>query len=161
MASVDLSWLAIVVGRMFEGFVDMNELNELPTRRPGRPLLLAGVLIGLSGPVIGILLMFVAKRLITPWYAPPLGILSLALIVASLLRARSAWRWTATATFTLLLVFQCWALFAMRTPAYTGPVKQGRPFPQFATMLADGSAYTPADLTGGENTVMVFFRGHW
>jgi hypothetical protein len=108
-----------------------------------------------------ILLMFAAKILITPWYAPLLGTLGVALIVLALMRLRSFWRWTAVVIFTLLVAFQWWALLAMRTPAYTGPVKDGQPFPAFATTLADGSAFTRADLEGDQNTVMVFFRGHW
>lgn len=139
----------------------MNDLNETAARRPGRSLLLLGVLVALAGPVINILLMFAAKILITPWYAPFLGTLGLALIIRSLMRSRSLWRWTAVVIFTLQLAFQCWVLFAMRTPAYTGPVKGGQPFPPFATTLADGSSFTEADLKRDENTVMVFFRGHW
>jgi hypothetical protein len=107
-----------------------------------------------------ILLMFAAKILITPWYAPLLGTLGVALLVLALMRSRSLWRWTAVVIVSLLVAFQWWALLAMRTPPYTGPVKDGQPFPAFATTLADGSAFTQADLEG-ENTVMVFFRGHW
>jgi hypothetical protein len=77
------------------------------------------------------------------------------------MRSRSIWRWTAVVIFTLFAAFQWWALLAMRLPAYTGPVKDGQPFPAFATTLADGSSFTQADLQGDQNTVMVFFRGHW
>lgn len=139
----------------------MNDLSKTPAQHPGRSLLLLGVLIALAGPVINIVLMFAAKILITPWYAPPLEILGLALMIMALVRSRSRWRWTAVVIFTLLLAFGCWALFAMRTPAYTGPVKEGQSFPPFTTALADGATFTEADLKGAENTVMVFFRGHW
>jgi hypothetical protein len=108
-----------------------------------------------------ILLMFAAKILITPWYAPLLGTLGVALIILALMRSRSIWRWTAAAIFTLLVAFQWYALLAMRTPPYTGPVKDGKPFPAFATTLAEGSAFTRDSLKGDQNTVMVFFRGHW
>jgi len=108
-----------------------------------------------------ILLVFAAKILITNWYGPILGTLGLALIILALIRSRSIWRWTAVVIFTLLAGFQWWALFAMGLPAYTGPVKGGQTFPAFATTLADGSAFTQADLQGDQNTVMVFFRGHW
>jgi hypothetical protein len=108
-----------------------------------------------------ILLTFAAKILITPWYAPLLGTLGVALIILALMRSRSIWRWTAVVIFTLLVAFQWYALLAMRTPAYTGPVKDGEPFPAFATTLADGSAFTQADLQGDQNAVMVLFRGHW
>jgi hypothetical protein len=128
---------------------------------PGRSLLLVGVLVALAGPALMILLMFAAKILVTPWYAPLLGTLGVALIVLALMRSRSIWRWTAVVIFTLLATFQWWAVLAMRTPAYTGPVKAGQSFPAFATTLADGSAFTQADLQGDQHTLMVFFRGHW
>ena len=139
----------------------MNDVYKTTSRHPGRSLLLLGVLVAVAGPVLMFSLMFAAKILITPWYAPLLGTLGVALIILALMRSRSIWRWTAVVIFTLLVAFQWWALFAMRTPAYTGPVKDGRPFPAFATTLADGSAFTQADLQGDQNTVMVFFRGHW
>ena len=139
----------------------MNDLYKTTARHPGRSLLLLGVLVAPTGPVLSILLMFAAKILITPWYAPLLGSLGLALIILALMRSRSIWRWTATVIFTLFVAFQWWALLAMRTPAYTGPVKAGQPLPAFATTLADGSAFTQADLQGDQSTVMVFFRGHW
>jgi hypothetical protein len=142
----------------------MNEqyASATSTRaHPGRAVFLLGVLVALAGPVLMILLMFAAKILITPWYAPLLVTLGVALIVLALMRSRSVWRWTAMVIFTLLAAFQWWALLAMRTPAYTGPVKAGQPFPAFATTLADGSAFTQADLQGDQHTVMVFFRGHW
>jgi hypothetical protein len=139
----------------------MNDLYKTTSRTPGRSLLLLGVFLAVAGPVVMILLMFAAKILITPWYAPLLGTLGVALIVLALMRSRSIWRWTAVVIVTMLVAFQWWALLAMRTPAYTGPVKDGQPFPAFATRLADGSAFTRADLQGDQNTVMVFFRGHW
>jgi len=139
----------------------MNDLNKTVSRHPGRSWLLVGVLVALAGPVANILLMFVAKILKATWYGPLLGTLGVALIIVALTRSRSGWRWTAVVFFTLLAGFQWWALFAMRTPAYTGPVKSGQPFPAFATALADGSAFTQADLQGDQNTVMVFFRGRW
>src|SRR6516225_1141481 len=139
----------------------MNDQYKTTSRHPGRSLLLLGVLVAVAGPVLNILLMFAAKILITNWYAPLLGTLGVALIVLALIRSRSIWRWTALVIFTLLAGFQWWALFAMGLPAYTGPVKNGQTFPAFATTLADGSAFTQDDLKGDQNTVMVFFRGHW
>src|SRR5262245_4121082 len=139
----------------------MNDLDKATARHPGRPLLLLGVFLAVAGPALMMLLTFAAKILITPWYAPVLGTLGVALIILALVRSRSIWRWTAMVIFTLFVAFQWWALFAMRTPAYTGPVKDGEPFPAFATTLADGSAFTQHDLKGNQNTVMIFFRGHW
>src|SRR5262249_36943895 len=139
----------------------MNDLNKTTPRQPGRPLLFLGVFLAVAGPGLMMLLTFAAKILITPWYAPVLGTLGVALIILALTRRRSIWRWTAVVIFTLLVGFQWWALLAMRLPAYTGPVKDGQPFPASATTLADGSAFTQADLKGDQSTVMVFFRGHW
>jgi hypothetical protein len=140
---------------------DLNRTSAGTVRHPGRSLLLLGVFLAVAGPVLMILLMFAAKILITNWYAPLLGTLGVALIVLALIRSRSIWRWTALVIFTLLAGFQWWALFAMGLPAYTGPVKNGQTFPAFATTLADGSPFTQDDLRGDQNTVMVFFRGHW
>ena len=139
----------------------MTDPYKTTTPHPGRSLLLLGVLVALAGPVLMIVLVFGAKILITPWYSPLLGTLGVALIVLAIVRSRSIWRWTAVVIFTALAGFGWWALFAMRLPAYTGPVKDGQPFPAFATTLADGSAFTQDDLKGDQNTVMVFFRGHW
>ena len=142
----------------------MNDLNRTSAgtlRHPGRSLLFLGMLLAVAGPVIMMLLTFAAKILITNWYGPILGTLGLALIILALMRSRSIWRWTAVVIFTLLVGFQWFALLAMRLPDYTGPVKDGQPFPAFATTLADGTAFTQDDLKGDRNTVMVFFRGHW
>lgn len=139
----------------------MNDLNTTTARHPGRSWLLLGVFLAVAGPAISVLLMFAARILITPWYAPLLGTLGVALMILALMRFRSIGRWTTIVFFTLFVGFQWWAVLAMRTPAYTGPVKSGEPFPAFATMLADGSAFTQADLPGDQNTVIVFFRGHW
>jgi hypothetical protein len=139
----------------------MNDLYKTPARNPARSLLLLGMFLAVAGYVLMMLLMFAAKILITPWYAPFLGTLGVSLIILAVMRSRSIWRWTALVFFTLFVAFQWYALFAMRTPAYTGPLKVGQPFPAFATTMADGSAFTQADLQGDQNTVMVFFRGHW
>jgi hypothetical protein len=139
----------------------MNDVSKSASRHPGRPLLLLGVFVALAGPVLMIVLMFAAKILVTPWYLPLLGTLGLGLIILALIRSRSVWRWTAVVVFTLFVAFQWWTMLAMQTPAYTGPVKDGESFPVFASTLADGSPYTQNDLKGDQNTVMVFFRGHW
>src|SRR5262245_36603577 len=139
----------------------MNDLYKTAARHPGRPLLLLGVFLAVAGPALMMLLTFAAKILIAPWYAPLLGTLGVALIILALMRSRSIWRWTAVVIFTLFVGFQWYALLAMRTPAYTGPVRDGEPFPAFATTLANGSAFTQGDLKGDQSTVMVFFRGHW
>jgi hypothetical protein len=139
----------------------MNDLNANIARYPGRSLLFLGMFVAVAGTVLMFVLTFAAKILIAPWYAPVLGTLGLALIILALTRSRSIWRWSALVFFTLFVGFQWWALFAMRTPAYTGPVKEGEPFPAFATTLANGSDFKQDDLKGDKNTVMIFFRGRW
>ena len=139
----------------------MNDQFNTTSRHPGRSLLLLGVFLALGGYALNMVLMFAAKILVTAWYAPLLGTLGVALIIVALMRSRSIWRWTALVVYTLFVAFQWWALLAMRLPAYAGPVKDGQAFPAFATTLADGSAFTQDDLKGDQNTVMVFFRGHW
>lgn len=139
----------------------MNDVYKTTSRHPGRPLLLLGVLLAIAGPVLNVVLMFGAKILITPWYVPILGTLGLALIFVALMRSRSIWRWAAVVLVTLIVDFGWFAVLAMRTPAYTGPVKDGQPFPAFTSTLADGSTITQDDLKRDQNTVMVFFRGHW
>jgi hypothetical protein len=139
----------------------MNDLPKSASQHPGRSLLLVGVLITVGGAAVNMLLMFAAKILNANWYAPLVGTLGLVLIILALMRSRSIWRWVAVVFFTLFVAFQWFALFAMRLPAYAGPVKGGQPFPAFSTTLADGSAFTQSDLQGDQNTVLVFFRGHW
>src|SRR5262245_6905053 len=103
--------------KLMKGTVHMNDLHKSTPRHPAQSLLLLGVFLAVAGPVLMILLTFAAKILITPWYAPLLGTLGVALIVLALLRSRSTWRWTAVVIFTLLVGFQWWAVLAMRTPA--------------------------------------------
>jgi hypothetical protein len=139
----------------------MNDLNKTTTLHPGRSLLFLGMFVAVAGTLLMFVLTFAAKILITPWYAPVLGTLGVALIILALTRSRSIWRWSAVVIFTLFVGVQWWALFAMRTPPYTGPVKEGEPFPAFATTLADGSEFTQNNMKGDKNTVMIFFRGRW
>lgn len=139
----------------------MNDVYKPTAQHPGRSLLLLGMFVAVAGTALMFLMTFALKILVAPWYAPILGTVGVALIILALRRSRSMWRWTALVFFTLFTAFQWWALFAMRTPAYTGPVKDGQPFPAFATTLADGSSFTQDNLKGDQNTIMIFFRGHW
>jgi hypothetical protein len=139
----------------------MNDFSKTNSRHPGRTWLFVGMFLAVGGVLIYLLLTFSANMLITPWYVPLLGTVGVALMVLALVRSRSIWRWTAVTLFTLFVGFQWLGVFAMRVPAYTGPAKNGDPFPAFASTLADGSAFTQDDLKVDQNTVMVFFRGHW
>jgi hypothetical protein len=140
----------------------MNEQNQLArSRHPGRTLLWLGMLVAVSGLALYIVL-FNLKVLHAPWYAPILASVGVVLVLLALVRARSIWRWAALVMFTLFAAAQ-WLmmLFVLATPTYTGPVKARKPFPEFATTLADGSPFTQDDLKGDQNTVMVFYRGWW
>jgi hypothetical protein len=119
------------------------------------------MLVALAGVVIYIVL-FNAKILITPWYTPICATVGVLFLLLALVRARTIWRWAALVFFILFAAAE-WGmlLVAFSTPAYTGPVKAGQPFPEFTTTLADGSTFTQSDLKGEQNTVMVFYRGWW
>jgi hypothetical protein len=122
------------------------------------------VLAGLALTIAGIVAYVVQLRwqiLTAPWYVPVLTTTGAILVMASLWRARSAWRYLAL-TFVLLLAAAEWALIVVPDlPAYSGPVAAGKPFPAFTTTRADGSSFTQRDLGGETNDVLVFFRGRW
>jgi hypothetical protein len=142
----------------------MNEHNRafVGTRgHPGRVYLILGPLVAVAGLVI-YYFQLQAKILTAPWYAPVFATMGVVLLVMALLLSRSVWRWAAVALFTLLAAAE-WAMLLvfMNAPAYTGPVKPGQTFPEFATTRADGSTFNQDSLKGDQNTVMVFFRGRW
>jgi hypothetical protein len=140
----------------------MNEQNRLTVDRlRGRGLLWLGILVALSG-IGAYIALFNAKILIAPWYVPILATLGAVFLLFALFRGQTVWRWGAFLLFAALAAGE-WVLMLVffATPAYTGPVKSGQPFPEFATTLADGSPFTQADLKGDQNTVMVFYRGWW
>ena len=141
----------------------MNEQIQPATgRKPGRALLWLGILVALSGFALYFVLVFGLKVLVAPWYSPILATVGVGFVLLAIVRARSAWRWIALVFLTLFAASQWFGmLYEFATPAYTGPVKSGQPFPVFATTLADGTAFTQFDLQGDQNTVMVFYRGYW
>jgi hypothetical protein len=65
----------------------MNDLNKTTAQHPARSLLLLGAFLAVAGPALMMLLTFAAKILITPWYAPVLGTLGVALIILALTRS--------------------------------------------------------------------------
>jgi hypothetical protein len=129
--------------------------------RPGRLYLVLGMLLPVAGLAI-YAARFRAGALDPPWYVPALATAGAGLVVLALVRSRSVWRWAAAVFFVLFAAAE-WAavLVLLSTPPYTGPAQAGRPFPAFATTLADGSPFTEESLKGGQNTVLVFFRGRW
>ena len=138
----------------------MTTTSDAPRRHPGR--LLAALGLGLAALGIAAYAVQIwAQRLTTPWYVPIAATLGAALLVVSLWRKRTVWRVLALLFLALLAGAEWTFLAATRSPAYTGPVAEGRPFPTFATSRADGQSFTQADLKGDKNNVLVFFRGRW
>lgn len=127
----------------------------------GRGLLWLGLALGLLA-ILAYIAQLSAKILVLPWYMPILGTLGAGLMFFAVVKSRSWVRIGLFVVLALLAAFQ-WLLVTgiTRLPAYTGPVAAGQPFPAFATTLADGTPFTQDDLKGGQNTVLVFYRGHW
>jgi len=141
--------------------IDHNPAPPDARRHSGRLYLFLGALLAAAGLVI-YAVQFRAKVLTTPWYVPILATTGVALAVLALVRSRSVWRWAAAGLLTLFAAAEwVFLLVLFGTPAYTGPAQAGQPFPEFTTTRADGSLFTPDDLIGGKNTVLVFFRGRW
>jgi hypothetical protein len=139
---------------------DYNRTSAGTRRHPGRIYLILGMLVALAGAALYPIQLH-AKILTAPWYVPLLGTAGVLLMVLALVRSRSVWRWAATIFFALFVAAEWGMLLLLSTPAYTGPVKDGQPFPAFTSTFADGSTFKQEDLKGGQNTVMVFFRGRW
>jgi hypothetical protein len=131
-----------------------------PSRSAGRPLFLLGLTIAWLGVFAYVGQVLLAQRLFTPWYLPIAGTLGVLLLLVALWQRVTVWRVIVLLPM-LLLAGGEWFMVRGSLPAYTGPVEVGRPFPVFATTLADGTPLTVADLQGEQDTVMVFFRGRW
>jgi hypothetical protein len=127
---------------------------------PGRAYLVLGLVLAALG-IVGYATQLWAQRLWTPWYLPIAGTLAVVCIVISLWKARTLWRVVVLVVVGLLAGAEWTMLAALRLPEYTGPVKDAQPFPAFATVRADGKAFTQRDLAGDHNDVLVFFRGRW
>jgi hypothetical protein len=138
----------------------------IPTSKPaaprsaGRWLFLLGLAVAWLGVFAYVGQVLLAQRLFTPWYLPIAGTLGVLLLLVALWRRVTVWRVILLLPMLLLAAGE-WFMVRGSLPAYTGPVEVGRPFPAFATTLADGTPLTVADLHGDEDTVMVFFRGRW
>lgn len=128
--------------------------------KPGRGLLF----LGLACAVLGIAAYIVQvslSHLTTPWYLPLTACVGVGLVVMSIAKKRTVWRWLVLLLVVCITGFECTFLLATRLPAYAGPLEVGKPFPAFQTQRADGSTLTQADFKGDQNTVLVFFRGRW
>ena len=101
------------------------------------------------------------ERLMLPWYMPAAAMLGVACVVASLWKRRTVWRALALVVVVFLAGLEFAALYAMRLPAYAGPIAVGRSFPAFEARRADGTPFTQDDLIGDQHHALVFFRGRW
>jgi hypothetical protein len=120
-----------------------------------------GVLAAVSG-VVAYVFQMKAANLTTPWYAPALATFGTLLILVSLLRRFTVWRVVALLLIGAFAGLEWWFLLSVSAlPDYTGPVAAGKPFPDFSAKLANGTTFTQDDLKGDQDTVLVFFRGHW
>jgi hypothetical protein len=130
-------------------------------RASGRTFLWLGILLALLGPIAYIVQLSL-KQLKVPWYLPVVGTLAAGLLLWSLWRKRSVWRFLALGLVGLLATFEWWVVLSLtKLPAYTGPVAAGQAFPAFTAMGADGSSFTQEHFKGDKRTVLVFFRGRW
>lgn len=140
----------------------MNDTTQPVPRASGRWLL--GVGFGLT--VIGVAIVFAPlflKKTIAPWWASPgLATLSAGMILAAVWRRPGIVRIGSLVLIGAFAALQ-WFFFGvmLRLPDYSGPVSDGRLFPDFRSCQADGRPFTVQDLKDGRPTVMVLFRGRW
>jgi hypothetical protein len=135
-----------------------------------------GIACAFLGPFLYAAQLGAAARTDTPWYAPVLATIGLALTIVALRRRPTVWRGIAIVFVAAFAVLQWWFLvYYVRLPPYTGPIAVGQPFPDFQARRADGTAFTRADLPAehgvvrgpqpnipaDRGTVLVFFRGRW
>ncbi len=129
-------------------------------RSLGRGKLWLGLGLVIAG-IVAFFVQFSTARLFAPWYLPLIVTTGALFCVAALWERRSIWR-ILTVLFVVLLAGGTWAfMLLLRLPAYNGPAIVGQQIPAFATLNADGQAFTHEDLKGDRNTVLVFFRGRW
>ncbi len=122
--------------------------------------MLSGVGFAVLGPV-AYAVQISLQRLMAPWYMPILSTVGVLLVLKSMKRRRTVGRVVALIAIVLLTGAEWGFLYALRLPAYIGPVAVGRPFPAFVARRADGTAFTQRDLAGEQNSALVFFRGRW
>lgn len=133
---------------------------DTSTPTPGRGLLLQGFVLAL----IAVAAAFAQSRmelLFVPWYVPILMTVGLLFAVAALVKGRSIGRWVGF-FFLFVLAGGSWAMIGLaRLPAYAGPLVEGKAFPAFTVVRADGTPFTQRDLEGDADNILVFFRGRW
>jgi hypothetical protein len=132
-----------------------------PSKSAGRVALFLGLGLAVAG-IVAYGIQIQARYLSAPWYMPSMATLGVVLIIQSLRQARTVWRFLSLGAVTLLAAAQWGFMFTLALPAYSGPIAEGKPFPEFATVRADGKPFARSDLLQGDQTnVLVFFRGRW
>ena len=132
-----------------------------PPKSRGRLPLLTGILATIAGLALYALQMQ-AGKLTTPWYVPVLASLGTGLILLSLLRRFTAWRILALLLIGAAAAGEWWFILSIaRQPTDTHRIIEGKQLPDFSGLRADGTPFTRDSLKGDQNTVLVFFRGHW
>lgn len=140
---------------------NLNVAGASPNGQRRWPLFLGGFILFLLGPAIYALQIWLGK-LGMPWHVPILASMGVLLMACSVLQRGGIIRGLGLALFIVLCGLEwMFVLVLSRTPAYAGPVERGQKLPAFATTLADGRAFTDDDLTKGDFTMMVFYRGRW
>ena len=136
--------------------------TPLATRSRGRLFFWLGIALCLAAPIINFVQIQVMKQLFVPWYAAVLLTVGVALLLYAVTRRAGVIRIIFLGLFALLCAFE-WLFLVVLTklPAYEGPARAGEKMPAFATTLADSTPLTDKDLTQGQASVLVFYRGRW
>lgn len=141
----------------------MSSIEPVAQHRTPRrwPLFFVGLLLFFVGPPLYFLQLHQGLIFI-PWYIPLLTTLGVVCAGISWQRRRGVLRGVGVVALVALCAFEWFMLtVGSTTPTYTGPAQVGRKVPDFATTLADGSAFSIHDLDNGARTALVFFRGRW
>ena len=134
-------------------------MNSTPTR-PGRKHLWLGIALAIGG-IAAFIAQVSMAHLKTPWYLPVTGTLAFVLVAYAIWQARGIGRAVALLLMFLIAGAEWGMTLGFGTPTYAGPIAEGKPFPTFAALKADGSPFSQRELEGDADSIMVFFRGHW
>ena len=138
----------------------MSSVETAP--KTGLPFFfLIGLLLIVAGPVI-YAFQFGSNQFPTPWYMPVLATVGVVMMAASVWRRGGILRILGTVFFLLVVALEWYFLLVVtRTPAYSGPAQVNTKVPDFTAKLANDEAFSSADLSKGQSTILLFFRGHW
>ncbi len=126
------------------------------------PWFVVGVTVFLLGLILNFVQFGLLEIVATPWYVPIMMTLGVICMFISVLQRGGILRMVGILPFALMNAGVWYMLLIMfATPPYSGLSTAGNPLPSFAAKLADGTPFSNADLTKGESSVMLFYRGHW